>query len=392
MSFRSINWIKNLKGKRVLTRVDFNVPVKGGRIIDDTKIRAAEKTIRYLVSRGGRIILISHFGEPKRGKKGSYSLRNIAKELTRILKRKIVFLKDKVGSSALKKKVLKLRAGEIALLENIRFYKEEEAGDLGFARKLAELGEIFVQEAFSVCHRNHASVSKVYKFLPSFAGFQLEEEIKNLSRLLPQNLKSNNRPYVALLGGVKISTKIKFLSSLLKMADYVLVGGALAHHFLAAQKFNLGKSFLEKKYISIAKKMLKNRKLILPVDFVVSKKMNKAQDIRVAELCDIKKNEIIVDIGPRTIRQYAEILKKAKTIAWNGPMGLFEVPEFSYGSLSLATLIAALSKGRVFGAVGGGETIACLSKTAMSQWVDWVSMGGGAMLAYLAGEKMPGLQ
>jgi len=378
-----------LRGKRVIVRVDFNVPLHHGRIDKegDQRLRAVLPTLKYLIAKGAVVILISHLGRPEKWDK-KLSLNPVAHHLEKLIKKSVHFLGDKIGSSGLAKKVRMFKPGEMIMLENLRFYKGEEADDRGFAKKLAALGQIYVNDAFAVSHRAHASVSAITKFLPSYAGPLLEAEIENLGRLLARP----KRPFVVLLGGVKISTKIGVIKNLLKIADKVLIGGALANNFLKARDAELGASFYEKDYIGEARNLLTNPKIMLPVDFLTSESVKKPVNIRREHFpVALHRKETIVDMGPHTIGEFAEVLKQAKTIVWNGPLGITEVPEFSHGSLALARIIAARSSGRVYGVVGGGDTIPVLERTGHAGFVDWVSTGGGAMLEFLEGKILPGV-
>ncbi|PIR66280.1 MAG: phosphoglycerate kinase [Parcubacteria group bacterium CG10_big_fil_rev_8_21_14_0_10_36_14] len=392
MKIKSIKQIKNLKGKRALVRVDYNLPINKGRLDfkEDLRIRASFETIRYLWKKDATIILISHLGRPEKREK-SLSLAPIAKYLSKELLLKVNFMKDDLTKKNISKKI---KPG-INLLENIRFYKEEESDSKEFAEKLAKLGDIFINEAFSVSHRNNASICCIQNFLPSYAGLHLEEEIKNLSRLLSKNIKKSNRPYIALMGGAKISTKINLISSLLKSTDFVLLGGALISNILKLQGYSIGNTFVEKISKNVVEKICKNKKIILPIDVVVGKK-DEPQSACIVRLKDGKKlcknNEGILDIGPETVLSFSKYIKSASTLVWNGPVGYFENTAFAYGTFSLARLIASRGKGKTYAVVGGGETISALDITEMEEDVDWISTGGGAMLAFLAGESMPGLK
>jgi len=390
MRLRSIRTIKNLQNKRVLLRVDFNVPLIKGKLDKegDQRLRAVLPTIKYLLGRGAIVILISHLGRPDGKWDKKSSLNPVARHLEKLLKKSVLFFGDKIGSSALAKKVKGLKTGELAILENIRFYPGEEKDDKKFAKNLASLGQIYVNDAFAVSHRAHASVAAVTKFLPSYAGPLLEAEIENLGKLL----QKPKRPFVVLLGGAKISTKIGVIKNLLKIADKILIGGALANNFLAARDAELGASFYEKDYIGEARNLLTNPKIMLPVDFLTSESVKKAVNVRREHFpVALHRKETIVDMGPHTIGEFAEVLKQAKTIVWNGPLGITEVPEFSHGSVALARLIAARSSGKVFGVVGGGDTIPVLERTGHAAFVDWISTGGGAMLEFLEGKILPGV-
>ncbi|MBT4277513.1 phosphoglycerate kinase [Candidatus Falkowbacteria bacterium] len=373
-----------MKHKRVLVRVDFNVPLQNKKILDDTRIKMALLTIKHLIKQESIVVLMSHLGG-----RGS-SLRPVASRLEKLLGQKVNFITDCIGGKV-KKVINTAKAGDVVLLENLRFYEEEKKNSKMFAKNLARLGDIYVNEAFSVSHREHASISAITGFLPSFSGFLLKEEIKKLSQLR----RKPKKPYVVLLGGAKLSTKIKLIKGLTGSASKILIGGAMANVFLEAKGYEIGKSLMEKKMLTEAKKLVKNKeinkKILLPIDVVVAKSVNNNSKAKVRLISEVEKNDIILDIGPKTILKYAEILKKAKTILWNGPMGKFELKHFESGSLILARVIAIQSSSKAFGVCGGGETIEVLNKTKMKEFVDWVSTGGGAMLSFLSKEKMPAL-
>ncbi|MDO8598835.1 MAG: phosphoglycerate kinase [bacterium] len=392
MQLRTLGDLGDLKDKRVLTRVDFNVAVDGARIIDDTRIRLTLPTIAMLRSAGARCVLVSHFkeGKPKQ------TLAPVAAHLQELLGgQSVTFIRDRIGASSLAKKLGTMRRGDVVLLENIRFASGEEANSATFARALAQLGDVYVNDAFAVCHRAHASVATVPTLLPSAAGPLLEREVEVLSRLLD----GPATPFIALIGGAKISTKVPVIERLLGVADSVLLGGALVNNFFVARGYGVGASLVEEAGIAVAKRLLRNtkrRNLTVPIDVVIGDSTGKRKEVRVVPMTP-KANVIcespfaILDIGPATMRAYSQQLKSAATIVWNGPMGMFERPPFHLGSLTLARVITSRSSGRAFGVVGGGETLAILAQTRMARYIDHVSSGGGAMLAFLAGEALPGL-
>lgn len=408
MKLRSIKDIKDLKSKRVIVRVGFNVPLNKNKIIDDRKIKSVLATINYLIQKNAKVILISHLGRPAEvksqklkvksnnikfriNKVASLSLRPVVDRLEKLLNKKVKFIPDCVGKKV-EKEINKMKDGEIVLLENLRFYKEEEKNNKNFGKSLALLGDIYINEAFSVSHRNHASVSAITKFLPSYAGFLLEKEILNLSK----QLKNSQKPYVILLGGVKLSTKIKLIENLGKKADKILIGGAMANVFLKAKGYKIGKSLIEKDMVAQAKKMSKkkslSKKFLFPTDVIIGKSIKKEAKAELKKIEDIQDDDIILDIGVETIYAYSQILKKARTILWNGPMGKFEFKQFSHGSLMLARVAASVSSDKVFSICGGGETAEILDLVKMEKYIGWISTGGGAMLEFLAGEKMPGIE
>ena len=400
MKIKSIRQYKKLTGKKVLLRVGFNVPIEKGKIKDDYKIVASLPTIRFLLRHKCKVIIVTHLGRPMGSKKynklrNQYSVKPIATRLSRMLGRKVKFVDDCVGFKV-GTEVSKMENGQILMLGNLRFYKGEEANSKKFAKELAGLADIYVNDAFSASHRNHASVSAIKRFLPSYAGILLEHELVNINKVLrPQ------KPLILVIGGAKIATKIQLIKKLYKKTHRVLIGGALANNFFAAHKLEVGKSLVDKQSIKFAKKFSarggpafgwKKTKIILPIDVVVCSRKDGSGKVTVKNVYAVNKNEIILDIGPETIRLYNSFIKKANTIIWNGPMGMFEQDHFKHGTLAIARVIAARSGGSTFGAVGGGETVEALKMTKMLDYVDWVSTGGGAMLAYLGGERMPGLK
>jgi len=369
----------------VLLRADFNVPLEGDKVRDDYKIAAGLPTIRFLLRYRAKIIIASHLGRPEGKKVKKYTLLPVAKHLSKLLGVKVEFVDSclgfKVGTA-----VGKMEEGKIIMLENLRFEKGEEKNDKKFARQLAALADIYVNDAFANSHRRHASMSAIKKYLPSYAGLSLFEEVENLNKIIQPK-----PPLVAVIGGVKIGTKISFIKKISQRSFKVLLGGALANNFFAARRMEIGKSLVDKESVALARK-LRAKNILLPVDVVVSDKKDGSGEAEVRNTFKVKKNEIILDIGPKTMRLYCRIIKKAQTIIWNGPMGMSEARHFKYGTLSIARAIAARSRGRAFGVAGGGETIAALKMTKMEDYMDWISTGGGATLAFLSGEPMPGLE
>ncbi len=390
MMIKSIKKARKLTGKRVLLRADFNVPLKNGKIIDDYKILQQLPTIKYLLKKQSKIIIVTHLGRPAVASfNKEFSTKLIVAHLAKLLNKKVKHINSCIGF-AVGNIVSKMKNKDIIMLENIRFEKGEIENGKGLAKNLALLADIYVNEAFAVNHRAHASVSAIKSYLPSYAGLFLEQEIIHLNKILRPR-----KPLVIIIGGAKITTKIPLINRLHKKAFRILIGGILANNFLAAHKFEVGRSLVDEKSIKFARAIIgrqkKNKKIILPKDVIVSNKQI-GGEARVRNVNKVKKLEYIYDIGPETIRLYAEFVKKASTIIWNGPMGMFEENNFKYGTLSIARLVAARSKGKAFGVVGGGETVEALKITKMSNYVDWVSTGGGAMLTYLGGGKMPGLK
>lgn len=391
MEIKSIRKAKKISGRTILLRVDFNVPIKNGKILDDYKIVAGLKTIRFLVRYGCKVVVITHLGKP-RGWDKKYSTKPVAQKLQNLLGKKIKFVDQVIGHKALLE-VKNLENGDILMLENLRFYEEEEKNDKKFAKYLASLADIYVNNAFAVSHRKHASVSAIKKYIPFYLGLLAESEIMHLNKIL-----SPRKPMTAVIGGAKISTKLPLLKRFRKKADFILVGGALANNFLKILGYEVGKSMVSKDDLKLAKEMLVyykkvgNRKLILPIDVVVSKKKDGKDKAVIKTVNNIGKNDYILDIGPQTVKLYSKFIQKSNSIIWNGPMGMFEARGFQDGTLDIAKKIALHSFGSAFGVVGGGETIEALKMTKMLDYVDWASTAGGAMLSYLSGEKMPGLE
>lgn len=394
MKISSVKDIENLSGAAVLLRSDFNVPLEKKKILDDFRMRAALVDIKYLIARQAKIVLATHLGDPK-GRPGSLSTKLLLKDLNSILGAKVKFIPAVCGSKV-NAAIDKMKPGQVILLENLRFEKGEKKNDKDFAKKLAAPFDYYVNNAFAVSHRDQASVSAIKAFLPSFAGILLEQELEAMERVL-----SPKDPLVVVMGGKKISTKAPIIKKLYSSASKIMLGGALANSFLKASGLEVGKSLIDKDGLSLAKKILKlakaSNKIILPVDVItvegLDKKMRltKKTIIRIKPISNITKNEVIVDIGPDTIQLFSKEIKTAQTLVWNGPMGLFEVPAFKQGTIILARMLAIRSFGRAYGVAGGGETVEAINCSKMGHYFDWVSTGGGAMLSYLSGDKMPGL-
>ncbi len=389
MKLRTLKQLKNLKNKRILVRVDFNVPVKinplahaQGKVIDDSRIKASLPTIEYLLKKGAKVILVSHLGRPKGVDKG-LSLKVIAKRLEEILSQEVIF-------TELTKFAKLAKLPKLTLLENIRFFSDEEKNDPKFAEELASLADIFVLDGFAVAHRDSASVSGVAKFLPAYAGLLLEKEIVGLSKVMEKPKK----PLVVVLGGAKVETKAPVLKNLLSKADYILIGGGIFNTYLKAQGYKVGGSLVDDKYLQETLKYCNKMKVIKPVDVVVGDKNGKNfKTMKINSKFEIQNSKLsIYDIGPETIRLYAEYIKKAQTLVWNGAMGYFEQRPYHHGTLAIARLVASRAKGKAFGVIGGGETLQAMEMVKMSEFVDLVSTGGGAMLEFLSGKKLPGLK
>ena len=379
-----------VKGRRVLVRVDFNVPLdeKTGDIADDNRIRAALPTIEYLKDRGARVILMSHLGRPGGKVVENLRLDTVAGRLSQILKQPVVMAPDCVGPEV-ENMAAAMKAGDVLMLENLRFHGEEEAGDVLFAQTLARLGDVFVNDAFGAAHRAHASVSVIAEYLPAAAGFLMEKEVANLGKIL----ENPARPFAALLGGAKISDKVSMLENIMDKVDYVMVGGGMAATFLKAESYEVGQSLVETDMLDTASRLMelarrKKVNLMLPVDFVVADEVSNGAKTEIVPTAKIPGEKRIVDTGPQTIDSFSRELRKCKTIFWNGPMGIFEIPEFAGGTQELAKLLAGLEAITV---IGGGSTAEAVGAMGLAEKMTFVSTGGGASLEFLSGDKLPGV-
>lgn len=390
MKIKSIYDLKNIRGKRVLVRVDFNVPIKKGKVQNDYKIRRALPTIKYLQAKGAKVILLSHLGRPQTYDK-KLSLEPVAKHVGSLLEKSVQFVKIKklkdLDTAA--KVTSGLKPGVIAMLDNVRFLKEERLGSDALSQKFAELADVFVSECFAVCHHPAPSVSGVARYLPSYAGILLAEEIAVLSKVM----EKPTRPSVVLLGGIKVETKIPVLKNLLSKADTILVGGGIASTYWWARGKPVGRSLVGKEFKKEILRYCGNKKVILPVDVVVGDAQGKqARVIAVDKKFTVPRSLAIYDVGPETVRLFSSFLKSARTLVWNGALGMFEVKPYGYGTRALAHLFAARSKGPAYGVAGGGETVEILEAEGLMDDVDLVSTGGGAMLEFLSGSKLPGIE
>ncbi len=386
MVINSIKKLKTLANKTVLLRVDFDVPLKNGKIYEDERIEASLETINFLLKKKCRLVIIAHLGRPNGKKNVKYSLKPIALHLKKLLKKPVKFIPEVIGTKV-ETAVKKMKAGEVILLENLRFEQGELDNDVKFAKQLASLADIYVNDAFATSHRDQVSFSAIKKFLPAYAGLLLEKEIKALAKI-----SKPKKPVVVVMGGAKLKTKLPLIAKLYPKANQILLSGGLANTFFKYQKQEIGQSLYDPDSLDHLKEFYQGKsikpKIILPIDVVVSNKKGWAV-VKKPEM--VEKDENILDIGPATINKYSTYIKKAQTLICNGPMGKFEDPSFKHGTLAIVSLVAARSTGKAYGVIGGGDIIKALEMTKMADHVDWVSMAGGAMLTYLGGGKMPGL-
>jgi phosphoglycerate kinase len=382
-----------LKNKRVFVRVDFNVPMSNGKVDDDTRIRETLPTLRLAMEKGGRVVLASHLGRPKGKVDLKYSLAPVARKLQELLGKPIKFAEDCVGFDA-ESQSKSLREGEILLLENVRFHPEEEANDPEFSRKLSALCDsLFVCDAFGSAHRAHASVVGITKFVrQSATGLLMEKELAYLGKAI----SNPDRPFVSILGGAKVSDKIEIVQNLMKLADSMLIGGAMAYTFLKSQGFPIGKSLVENDKLDLARDLLadakkRNFRFVLPVDHVLAESPD-STITRVTDIAHTPEGWMGLDIGPATISLFQKEISTARTILWNGPVGMFEKPAFAQGTLALARTVAAASAAGATSIVGGGDSVAAVEQSGVASQITHISTGGGASLEFLAGEKLPGVE
>jgi len=382
-----------IEGKKVLIRCDFNVPLdERGRITDDTRIKASLPTIRYALGRDCAVILMSHLGRPEGKVKPKMSLKPVAERLGELLNLKVLMAPDSIGP-VVEKMARELKGGEVLLLENLRFHLGEEANDEKFAKQLASLADVFVQDAFGTVHRAHASTSGVPRYLPSAAGFLLQKEIKYLK----QALEEPERPFLAVLGGAKISTKIGVIKNLLSRVDTLIIGGAMAYTFLRAENIGTGSSMVEEDRIAMAREILREASekkvtVLLPLDHLIANRVSQDAESKEISEVTIPEGWIGVDIGSFSIRRFSSTIKSSKTILWNGPMGIFEIDKFSKGTKVIAEAIAQATKKGSISVVGGGDSVAAVTKAGLQDNMSHISTGGGASLEFLEGKELPGIE
>jgi phosphoglycerate kinase len=385
----------NFSGKKALIRVDFNVPLDDKfNITDDNRMVGAVPTIEKILNDGGSVILMSHLGRPKDGPAEKYSLRHLVRHLAILLNRDVQFADDCIGESAVSK-AKELKSGEVLLLENLRFYKEEEKGDEAFAEKLASLGDVYVNDAFGTAHRAHASTAIIAKFFPAakYFGYLMAGELANAEKIL----NHAERPFTAIMGGAKVSDKILLIEKLLEKVDNLIIGGGMAYTFAKALGGQIGNSLVEEDKLDLALELLKKAKaksvnLLLPVDSVVADAFASDANTSIAQNDAIPAGWMGLDIGPESVKSFSSVVKSSKTILWNGPMGVFEMEKFETGTKSVAEAVVEATKKGAFSLIGGGDSAAAVAKFGFENEVSYVSTGGGALLEYMEGKELPGVK
>ncbi len=386
----------HFQGKRAIVRVDFNVPLdkETMEVTDEKRIRAALPTIQHILSAGGSVVLLSHFGRPKNGPEDKFSLKHIIKIVEKNIGKSIQFAPDCFGEDALNHSA-KLQPGEVLLVENVRFYPEETSGDIGFAEKLAKLGDCYVNDAFGAAHRAHASTTKIAQFFPKdkMVGFLMQSELDSARKVL----NHAERPFTAIVGGAKVSDKVLIVENLLNIADHIIIGGGMSYTFYKAQGGQIGQSLCEDERLETCREILSKAKekgvqIHLPIDSTIADRFAADAETKVSPSNQIPDGWMGLDIGTEAITQFREVLLKSKTILWNGPMGVFEMKAFENGTKSIALAVAEATKNGAFSLIGGGDSAAAVEKFGMSDQVSYVSTGGGALLEYFEGKVLPGVQ
>lgn len=385
----------NFAGKKALIRVDFNVPLdKDYNITDDNRMTAALPTIKKILNDGGEVILMSHLGRPKEGPTEKYSLKHLVSHLSDLLGQKVEFADDCIGEQAIEK-AKKLQKGEVLLLENLRFYKEEEKGDKDFAQKLARLGDVYVNDAFGTAHRAHASTAIIAQFFPNakYFGYLMAGELANAEKVLNGAAK----PFTAIMGGAKVSDKILLIERLLEKVDNLIIGGGMAYTFAKAQGGNIGKSLVEEDKLDLANSLVKKAKekgvnLLLPTDSIIADAFSNDANTETAQNSNIKDGWMGLDIGPESIAAFTKVVEESKTILWNGPMGVFEMENFEKGTKAIAEAVVKATENGAFSLIGGGDSAAAVAKFNLTEDVSYVSTGGGALLEYMEGKELPGVK
>ncbi len=375
----------NVEGKKVIVRVDFNVPIKDGKISDDTRITAALPTINYLLDHGASVILMSHLGRPKTKEDLQFSLKPVAEHLATLINAPVKFASDCRGEIA-QAASAELKPGEILVLENTRFYPEESKNDVEMSKDLASLADLYVNDAFGSAHRAHSSTAGIADYLPAAAGFLMEKEIKYLGNAIADPV----RPFVAILGGAKISDKIGVIENLLKTADNILIGGGMANTFLKAQGYEMADSLVEAEVLDTAKDLLSraNDKIILPVDMVLGNAFDAEAEMKTIPVADVPAGWRVLDVGPLTVQLFGDVIMDAGTVVWNGPMGVFEFPRFAQGTFGVARAVA---NSQAVSIIGGGDSVSAINQSGLSEKITHISTGGGASLEMLEGLELPGL-
>ena len=391
-TLKTINDIENIKGKKVVVRADLNVPTEGTTITDSSRIDRFAPTAKLLSDKGAKVIIITHFGRPKGKKSPEFSVEFMVENLSSAIGKPVKFVDDVIGEKV-ESAIASMNNGDILLLENVRFYAEEEANDPEFSKKLASLGEIYINDAFSTSHRAHASTEGITKYLPSYAGLLMEEEINALTKALENPV----HPAIAIVGGAKVSTKLAVLENITKKVDALVIGGAMANTFLLAQGYNIGKSLAEPDMKDIALKILDDAKkngceILLPIDVCVTKEIKENAENKFVGINDVESDAIILDIGPETSKMFDEKFKTAKTILFNGPVGLFEMKPFDRGTNELAKTVAKLTReGQLISVAGGGDTVSALNNAGVESDFTYISTAGGAFLEWLEGKILPAI-